>query len=52
MKRLWETIGVVLITALIVKLLFDLIKPYAIWVVVGLLVVLFVGRVYQRNRNW
>jgi hypothetical protein len=52
LKRLWETISAVLITALIVKLLFDMIKPYAFWLVVGLLVLVAGGKLYSKNRNW
>lgn len=52
MKRIWEAIGVMLVTALAIKLLFDLIAPYVLWLVIGVFIWLIGGWTYARHRRW
>lgn len=52
MRRIWDMLGAIIITALVIYLLIQLIKPY-----VGLLllatVIVFVGsHLWRRYRQW
>lgn len=52
MKRMWDTIAAMLLTALLLKLLFDLIEPYVFWIILsGFLLALGVN-IYKRIHYW
>jgi len=55
MKRIWDTMGAVFVTALVVYLLVGMIKPYTGYILIGAVIVLvslIAHRVYQRHRYW
>jgi hypothetical protein len=52
MSRIWSALGAILLGALAIKLFFDLIKPYAIWIVLGTLAYLIGVRVYNKSRRF
>jgi hypothetical protein len=52
MKRLTDTLVTLLISALIVGLIFSMIRPYAVWLLVGGAALLVGRQVYQKSHNW
>jgi hypothetical protein len=52
MRRLWDALGAVLVSAIALKLLYDLIKPYAVWLIIGLIVAAVGMRLWHRSRSW
>jgi len=49
---MWDSLGAILIAALVVKMAFDLIRPYAVWLVVGIIAYIAFERFYKNSRNW
>lgn len=52
MKRLLDAIITVIILAIIVSALLEMIKPYAMYIVIALGIMLLGGVVYRRQRYW
>lgn len=52
MRRITDTIGAVIIMALVVNLLFKLLEPYAPFIAIAVVICLIAGRVLARARYW
>ncbi len=52
MRRVWDAIGMIIITAIAIKLIFDMLHPYILWIVIGILLWLMGGWAYAKHRRW
>lgn len=55
MRRVWEFLGGIILTAVIIYFGFLLLKPFAPWLVLGavvMVVLMIAGRAAQRGRYW
>lgn len=52
MKRIWETIGAVVVTAIVVKLLIDAMRPYIPFLLIGLVIYIASVIWYKKRTNW
>lgn len=54
MRRIWDTVGVIFITAMMIYAGFTLIKPYVPWLLLGAIVTLLIGGVvgYKRRQGY
>ncbi len=52
MKRIWDTIAAMLLTALLLKMLFDLIEPYVLWIILGGALVAVGVNIYRKAHYW
>lgn len=52
MKRIWDTIGAVIITAMVLYIFMMLLAPYIPWLVIALVVLLVLHRVMNYRRWW
>lgn len=52
MKRVWDAILVLIITLFVVNALLAMVQPYALHIIITVLVFLLGSRVYNRYRHW
>lgn len=51
MRRLLDTLAAVLLTAFVINLLFEMLRPYAVFFAIALIVVA-IGSIVKRQRYW
>lgn len=52
MAKIWDVLGAIIITAVVVKMVLDFIAPYAPFLVAGIIIVLVGRAIYDRRSNW
>lgn len=52
MRHIWNTIGAIIVTALVVQALASMVKPYVPYLIVAAVVYVGGKAVYRSHRHW
>lgn len=52
MRRLYDALGAIIITAMVVHMLMNMIKPYVPWMLLSACLLGAGNYFYRRSRNW
>ncbi len=52
MKKIWDAIAAIIITAIALHLLFGIISPYAPFIIIALVLFSIGLNIYRRSRSW
>lgn len=52
MRRIWDTLGAIAITAMLIYMLMQMVRPYVPFVIIGIIVVVIGKYSIARYREW